>query len=891
MPFKSEAQRKYLWANEPKIARDWTDTYGSGIQAAQGGRIGFAKGKRPPGQPAKGLHYGYGKKKTDLPPSMRGGEPNALWTPPPKKKVGERINQWSNKNIPGRLSTNIKRRGSYIDKNPAVFDALLAQGLIEETGGVGAWDWTGEGGIESDAALKTLQGLEYTGGFANVNDPNHPDYEQSQRGEGVQPYTEIASLPATTDTTTASTGLGGGHFQVPIDLVVNQTRAAEGGRIGFRRGTSGAPGGGDPGMTSDPSGKGQTFGGTLGGGDLPPSMRGGASNALWTPPPKDPTPPPDRFPGGGIRNINYGGINLPKGPSTLDKFKEYIFGVDDDNYQVPSDMVVAEDTISKSPSSGYEALDVTGEAQKNKIIKDQRLNELAKTLGLAEGGMIGSVGGISRPKYQEGNMVGAEMEGAEMGAEMEGAMMQSQEVIKELYDALIAQGLSPQEVMEKIKEIIAGTQAQGPEEGLRSTEEPAPPTPMPEFGGGQREQGPGGRAAPWQQGPGGRAAPWQQGPGGRAAPWQQGPERPMMGEEFPGQEFGRAPAAFGGIMDTYTGRRKYGLGSFIKKAVKKVKKLAGSKLGKIALMYAAGTYLGGTQAFGGTGQLTFAQRLQDPKLLANLVKPSGWGGASTTSGITAANQYSPHLAAGYNKNLSTLAKAGDAVKKGTDWSKYILPASIAAGAYTAGQPEEDLDDAGGEWQKQKDKFDAYLASLNTGDSYRVPEDLRLTSAQGGRIGYGLGSWVKGALGLGKKEGSAEAHPGVVSTKDPEVLRERLLDYFKAKMSGEDYAIPGMAEGGLMNLGGMEKDYRNDGGFVPLGGEEKADDVPARLSKNEFVFTADAVRNAGGGDIDRGAEVMENVMKNLEAGGRVSEESQGQGAQEMFETSERLSEVI
>jgi hypothetical protein len=38
--------------------------------------------------------------------------------------------------------------------------------------------------------------------------------------------------------------------------------------------------------------------------------------------------------------------------------------------------------------------------------------------------------------------------------------------------------------------------------------------------------------------------------------------------------------------------------------------------------------------------------------------------------------------------------------------------------------------------------------------------------------------------------------------------------------------------------------------------------------------------------------MENMMKNLEAGGRVSEESQGMaGAQQMFETSERLSEVI
>ena len=103
---------------------------------------------------------------------------------------------------------------------------------------------------------------------------------------------------------------------------------------------------------------------------------------------------------------------------------------------------------------------------------------------------------------------------------------------------------------------------------------------------------------------------------------------------------------------------------------------------------------------------------------------------------------------------------------------------------------------------------------------------------------------------------------------------------------------GRQEGGLKDLGGMEKDYRNDGGFVPLGGEEKADDVPARLSRNEFVFTADAVRAAGGGDIDKGAGIMENVMKNLEAGGQVSEESQGLGgAQEMFDVSERLSEVI
>jgi hypothetical protein len=101
----------------------------------------------------------------------------------------------------------------------------------------------------------------------------------------------------------------------------------------------------------------------------------------------------------------------------------------------------------------------------------------------------------------------------------------------------------------------------------------------------------------------------------------------------------------------------------------------------------------------------------------------------------------------------------------------------------------------------------------------------------------------------------------------------------------------MQDGGIMDLGGLEKDYR-EGGFVPLGEEERADDVPARLSKNEFVFTADAVRAAGGGDIDKGAEVMQNMMDNLEAGGMISEESQGMNpAQEMFDQSQMLENRI
>jgi hypothetical protein len=77
-----------------------------------------------------------------------------------------------------------------------------------------------------------------------------------------------------------------------------------------------------------------------------------------------------------------------------------------------------------------------------------------------------------------------------------------------------------------------------------------------------------------------------------------------------------------------------------------------------------------------------------------------------------------------------------------------------------------------------------------------------------------------------------------------------------------------AMGGIMNLkmGGtpVEMDLRAKGGFVPIGKKERADDVPARLSKNEFVFTAKAVRNAGGGDIREGAKRMYNLMNRLEA---------------------------
>ena len=93
------------------------------------------------------------------------------------------------------------------------------------------------------------------------------------------------------------------------------------------------------------------------------------------------------------------------------------------------------------------------------------------------------------------------------------------------------------------------------------------------------------------------------------------------------------------------------------------------------------------------------------------------------------------------------------------------------------------------------------------------------------------------------------------------------EYEKNLASGGRVGLMGGAmPTGIMRsnkAGVMERDYRDEGGFVPVGIKEKADDVPAMLSKNEFVFTADAVRGAGNGSIEKGAQKMYDTMKNLE----------------------------
>jgi hypothetical protein len=123
-----------------------------------------------------------------------------------------------------------------------------------------------------------------------------------------------------------------------------------------------------------------------------------------------------------------------------------------------------------------------------------------------------------------------------------------------------------------------------------------------------------------------------------------------------------------------------------------------------------------------------------------------------------------------------------------------------------------------------------------------------------KMGYDPGDYKKGGKVIKIMpegvlyKGKAKDYPGI----------KQLIKDMKKKGTRNK-----KAEGGLMDMGGKELDLRG-GGFVPMGKKEKADDVPARLSKNEFVMTADAVRAAGGGSVQKGADLMYDTMKKLEA---------------------------
>ena len=295
----------------------------------------------------------------------------------------------------------------------------------------------------------------------------------------------------------------------------------------------------------------------------------------------------------------------------------------------------------------------------------------------------------------------------------------------------------------------------------------------------------------------------------------------------------------GGIMDLESGRQMYFLGRLVKKATRAVKKVVKSPVGKLALGYAL---------TGGLSNLAAGKSFG-----ANFFSPSSFISRGGIKNIFTRGGVKNILFGQAPVGVNRLTSSGLLGSGG----KFSIGKGLTLGF---GIPAA-LDYFGVGKEKEEDGFDVEEYYRTQGidvDAIRnSPYRFLAPRMVGSRFEQADG----GLMRMGYQEGG-----------DAEPVAKKTMP--------------------LLDMDGQEKDYRETGGFVDMGRMERADDVPARLSKNEFVFTADAVRNAGEGDVDKGAEVMYNMMKNLESGGEVSEESQGlDGAREMFKTSQRLEEVL
>jgi hypothetical protein len=212
----------------------------------------------------------------------------------------------------------------------------------------------------------------------------------------------------------------------------------------------------------------------------------------------------------------------------------------------------------------------------------------------------------------------------------------------------------------------------------------------------------------------------------------------------------------------------------------------------------------------------------------------------------------------------------DSDKEPTSWIKKKEPASNWIQKKIKEEPTG--------WIKKKEEPETWITKKSQHNKLieKLDSFYQDSEASGGRLFQDLQT-THGILLRDLQNGTNKSglNTDKIKAEDPvEMTATILLGTF----STGGKSIEEKAKGGIMgmevpvrkNQGGVsELDYRNTGGFVPVGVKERADDVPAMLSKNEFVFTADAVRNAGNGNINKGAQKMYNMMKNLENGGTLA----------------------
>jgi len=290
----------------------------------------------------------------------------------------------------------------------------------------------------------------------------------------------------------------------------------------------------------------------------------------------------------------------------------------------------------------------------------------------------------------------------------------------------------------------------------------------------------------------------------------------------------------------------------VKKAVKSVAKVAKSPVGAAII----GSYfLGG----GSLGGILKRPGFSFPGLKSALIgTAAGAGQVQPTTGILGAfGKFNP--------------LEGSLAKGFVDKPFRSIAGISALSGLLAAEDQKSEEEIANMSTEERNEYVAKLRAAYTANLARgfpgigsVPYAM---AAEGGRIGYAEGSKDKSGIMMV----SNEYNERLLESLFEQFLEEGFSEVEAARKAREAFQdLPGLAKGGMptgvmrTNAAGIkERDYRDEGGFVPVGIKEKADDVPAMLSKNEFVMTADAVRGAGDGSIEKGAQKMYDTMKKLE----------------------------
>ena len=374
-------------------------------------------------------------------------------------------------------------------------------------------------------------------------------------------------------------------------------------------------------------------------------------------------------------------------------------------------------------------------------------------------------------------------------------------------------------------------------------------------------------------------------------------------------------------------RQMYGLGSFVKKAVKKVANVAKDVVKSPVGMAALG--------LGGAGLMGIGP-------LSRFATGPGLG-LKNFLGSTFLGAADPIGTGRLGFDTSTLGKfLGTNAGKAT---AGILGASALGGLFTAKEQKEIEQLRESDPEALKGYLRRYYKNLNpNADQIEVESFVRSNAANGGRMGFADGMPKESITPMKKPDGDVQYVKDMIKSLDgfaqliaqegnldrqtfqghmdlfedfrqrndidampaytylqrrvqelnPEVAEmiyitqednpnKTTIEKPKMAMGGRiGYAFGNQPEQNAIQASGIEGlplnqnpagitelDLRDNGGFIPpVGVKEKADDIPAMLSNNEFVFTADAVRGMGDGDVNKGAQRMYDMMKKLENGGRV-----------------------